>query len=159
MPMKKIKILENLINNNRKLTNTDIEIIYLTVALYMKSSLSKAELLLKISELTNQVEGLTQEALYEIKIFQRAFMEKFISDDDKLKGEIEKMISINALEAMREIFPEESKLEREEAMQIGEEKGIEKGIIEIARNMKELGDNFEEISKRTGLNIKEIEKL
>lgn len=157
--MKKIKILENLINNNRKLTNTDIEIIYLTVALYMKSSLSKAELLLKISELTNQVEGLTQEALYEIKIFQRAFMEKFISDDDKLKGEIEKMISINALEAMREIFPEESKLEREEAMQIGEEKGIEKGIIEIARNMKELGDNFEEISKRTGLNIKEIEKL
>ena len=32
----KIKILEEIINNNRKLTNTDIEIMYLTVALYNK---------------------------------------------------------------------------------------------------------------------------
>ena len=40
----KIKILEDIINNNRTLTNTDIEIIYLTVALFMKSKLSKSEL-------------------------------------------------------------------------------------------------------------------
>ena len=51
----KIKILEDIINSNRTLTNTDIEIIYLTVALFMKSKLSKSELLLKIAELTNHV--------------------------------------------------------------------------------------------------------
>ena len=55
VPDEKIKILEEIINNNKKLTNTDIEIIYLTVALFMKSKLSKSELLLKIAELTNHV--------------------------------------------------------------------------------------------------------
>ena len=59
----KIKILEEIINNNKKLTSTDIEIIYLTVALFMKSKLSKSELLLKIAELTNHVEGLSSEEL------------------------------------------------------------------------------------------------
>ncbi|MEE1156295.1 MAG: hypothetical protein U0K80_02655, partial [Methanobrevibacter sp.] len=90
----KIKILEEIINNNRKLTNTDIEIMYLTVALFMNSELSKSELLLKIAKLTNQVKGLSDEEIYEIKVFQKAFMKKFISDDDELKKEIEKMISI-----------------------------------------------------------------
>lgn len=171
----KIKILEEIIYNNKKLTNTDIEIIYLTVALYMKSNLSKSELLLKIAELTNEVQGLSKEELYEIKIFQTAFMKKFISDDDKLKGEIEKMISINSLEAMREIFPEESKQEREEAMQIGQENGIQigeqrgekrgekRGInlrnIEIVQNMKEQKYNLKEISNITGLTISEIKQI
>lgn len=67
----KIKILEDIINNNKKLTNTDIEIIYLTVALFMKSELSKSELLLKISELTNQIQGLSNEELYEINIYEK----------------------------------------------------------------------------------------
>ena len=98
----KIKILEDIINNNRTLTNTDIEIIYLTVALFMKSKLTKSELLLKISELTNQVPGLSDEELYEIKLFQKAFMKKFIPNDDKLKKEIEKMISLTDIEAMKE---------------------------------------------------------
>ena len=61
----KIKILEEIINNNRKLTNTDIEIMYLTVALFMNSELSKSELLLKIAKLTNQVKGLSDEEIYE----------------------------------------------------------------------------------------------
>ena len=39
----------------------------------MKSKLTKSELLLKISELTNQVPGLSDEELYEIKLFQKAF--------------------------------------------------------------------------------------
>ncbi|WP_407381392.1 hypothetical protein [Methanobrevibacter sp.] len=86
----KIKILEDAISNNRRLTNTDIEIIYLTVALFMKSELTKSELILKIAELTNQVQGLTNEELYEIKSFQKVFMKKFIAEDDKLKKEIEK---------------------------------------------------------------------
>ena len=98
----KIKILENIINSNRTLTNTDIEIIYLTVVLFMKSKLTKSELLLKISELTNQAPGLSDEELYEIKLFQKAFMKKFIPKDDKLKKEIEKMISLTDIEAMKE---------------------------------------------------------
>ena len=97
----KIKILENIINSNRTLTNTDIEIIYLTVVLFMKSKLTKSELLLKISELTNQAPGLSDEELYEIKLFQKAFMKKFIPKDDKLKKEIEKMISLTDIEAMK----------------------------------------------------------
>ena len=75
------------------------------MALFIKSELSKSELLLKISELTNQVQGLSNEELYEIKLFQKAFMKKFISNDDKLKEEIEKMISLTDMEAMKEIFP------------------------------------------------------
>ena len=43
-----------------EITNNNI---YLTVALFMKSKLSKSELLLKIAELTNHVEGLSSEEL------------------------------------------------------------------------------------------------
>ena len=68
----------------------------------MKSKLTKSELLLKISELTNQAPGLSDEELYEIKLFQKAFMKKFIPKDDKLKKEIEKMISLTDIEAMKE---------------------------------------------------------
>lgn len=159
----KIKILEDIINNNRTLTNTDIEIIYLTVALFMKSELSKSELLLKISELTNQVQGLSNEELYEIKLFQKAFMKKFISDDDKLKEEIEKMISLTDMEAMKEIFPKESLKIKKEGIEIGIEKGIEKGKLEekikTAENMKREKLNTLTIAKITGLSLKEIEKL
>ena len=35
----------------------------------MKSKLTKLELLLKIAELTNKVEGLTKEEIHEIMIF------------------------------------------------------------------------------------------
>ena len=154
----KIKILEDIINNNKKLTNTDIEIIYLTVALFMKSKLSKSQLLLKISELTNQVQGLSNEELYEIKLFQKAFMKKFIKDD-KLKKEIEKMISLTDIEAMKEIFPKESEQLGKEREQIGKEIGIEEGIIKTAENMKKEGMDSSIIAKVTGLSIDEIEKL
>ena len=159
----KIKILEDIINNNKKLTNTDIEIIYLTVALFMKSELSKSELLLKISELTNQIQGLSNEELYEIKLFQKAYMKKFISDDDELKEEIEKMISLSDIEAMKEIFPKESLKIKEEGIELGIEKGMEKGKseekIKTAEKMKKEKLDTTTIAKITGLSIKEIEKL
>ena len=167
----KIKILEDIINNNRTLTNTDIEIIYLTVALFMKSKLTKSELLLKISELTNQVPGLSDEELYEIKLFQKAFMKKFIPNDDKLKKEIEKMISLTDIEAMKEIFPKESEQlgkEREKiGIQKGREQGIQKGMekgklkekIKTAENMKKEDMDISIIAKITGLSLEEIEKL
>ena len=163
----KIKILEEIINNNRKLTNTDIEIMYLTVALFMNSELSKSELLLKIAKLTNQVKGLSDEEIYEIKVFQKAFMKKFISDDDELKKEIEKMIPIPDMEAMKQIFPKESEQLSKEKEKIGMEKGLKKGLekgkmeekIKTALNMKNEQMNTEMISKITGLNPEEIEKL
>ena len=168
---KKIKILEDIINSNRILTNTDIEIIYLTVALFMKSKLTKSELLLKISELTNQVPGLSDEELYEIKLFQKAFMKKFIPNDDKLKKEIEKMISLTDIEAMKEIFPKESEQlgkEREKiGIQKGRKQGMEKGMekgklkekIKTAENMKKEDMDISIIAKITGLSLEEIEKL
>ena len=171
----KIKILEEIINNNKKLTNTDIEIIYLTVALFMKSKLTKSELLLKIAKLTNQVEGLSNEEIHEIKVFQKAFMKKFISENDKLKKEIEKMISLDDMEAMKEIFPKESqkikqegiKIGKEEGIEIGMEKGKEEGIeigkeeekIKTAENMKKEQINTSIIVKITGLSPEDIEKL
>ena len=155
----KIKIMEDFIDNNRVLTSTDIEIIYLTVALYMKSKLTKSELLFKIADLTNRVEGLTDDELHEIKLFQKAFMKKFIPEEDKLRGELEKMISINALQVMRETFPEELRQEKEEARESGMEAGMEAGIFKTAKIMKDFGDDFDFISKRTGLSIEEIEKL
>ena len=155
----KIKILEDIINSNRTLTNTDIEIIYLTVALFMKSKLTKSELLLKIAKLTNQVEGLSNEEIHEIKVFQKAFMKKFISDDDELKKEIEKMISIPDMEAMKQIFPKESEQLSKEKEKIGMEKGKMEEKIKTALNMKNEQMNTEMISKITGLNPEEIEKL
>ena len=151
---KKIEILEDLIDNNKKLTNTDIEIIYLTVALYMRSKLTKSELLLKIAELTNKVEGLTDEEIYEIKIFQKAFMRKFIQDDDELKGEIDKMISVSDVELLKELFPKETS----DMMKEGIIKGVDIRSVEIARKLKGMLDS-ESISKCTGLSIEEIEKL
>ena len=136
---------------------------YLTVALFMNSELSKSELLLKIAKLTNQVKGLSDEEIYEIKVFQKAFMKKFISDDDELKKEIEKMISIPDIEAMKQIFPKESEQLSKEKEKIGMEKGLEKGKMEekikTALNMKNEQMNTEMISKITGLNPEEIEKL
>ena len=175
----KIKILEDIINSNRTLTNTDIEIIYLTVVLFMKSKLTKSELLLKISELTNQAPGLSDEELYEIKLFQKAFMKKFIPKDDKLKKEIEKMISLTDIEAMKEIFPKESEQlgkerekigiqkGREQGIQKGREQGIQKGReqgkleekIKTAENMKKEDIDTPIIAKITGLSLEEIEKL
>ena len=167
----KIKILENIINSNRTLTNTDIEIIYLTVVLFMKSKLTKSELLLKISELTNQAPGLSDEELYEIKLFQKAFMKKFIPKDDKLKKEIEKMISLTDIEAMKEIFPKESEQlgkerekigiqkRREQGIQKGREKGKLEEKIKTAENMKKEDIDTPIIAKITGLSLEEIEKL
>ena len=136
---------------------------YLIVALFMKSKRSKSELLLKIAKLTKQVKGLSDEEIYEIKVFQKAFMKKFISDDDELKKEIEKMISIPDMEAMKQIFPKESEQLSKEKEKIGMEKGLEKGKMEekikTALNMKNEQMNTEMISKITGLNPEEIEKL
>ena len=132
---------------------------YLTVALFMNSELSKSELLLKIAKLTNQVKGLSDEEIYEIKVFQKAFMKKFISDDDELKKEIEKMISIPDMEAMKQIFPKESEQLSKEKEKIGMEKGKMEEKIKTALNMKNEQMNTEIISKITGLNPEEIEKL
>ena len=129
----------------------------------MKSELSKSELLLKISELTNQIQGLSNEELYEIKLFQKAYIKKFISDDDELKEEIEKMISLSDIEAMKEIFPKESLKIKEEGIELGIEKGMEKGKseekIKTAEKMKKEKLDTTTIAKITGLSIKEIEKL
>ena len=133
----------------------------------MNSELSKSELLLKIAKLTNQVKGLSDEEIYEIKVFQKAFMKKFISDDDELKKEIEKMISIPDMEAMKQIFPKESEQLSKEKEKIGMEKWLKKGLekgkmeekIKTALNMKNEQMNTEMISKITGLNPEEIEKL
>jgi len=45
------------------------------------------------------------------------------------------------------------------AVQEAEEKGMEKGKLETARNLKVMGVSVEVISKGTGLSIEEIEKL
>ena len=76
-------------------------------------------MLLKISELTNNVEGLTKEEIHEIKIFQKAFAKKFISEDDELKGVIDKMISRSELELLKELFPEETR----DMINMGKKKG------------------------------------
>ena len=125
----------------------------------MKSKLTKSELFLKIVDLTNKVEGLTEEEIREIKIFQKAFMKKFISDDDELKGEIDKMISISELELLKELFPEEthSLIEDEKEKRI--EEGMEIRSVEIAKNMKNFGNDYEYISTITGLSLEDIEKL
>ena len=125
----------------------------------MKSKLTKSELLLKIAELTNQVEGLSDEEIQEIKIFQKAFMKKFIPDDDKLKKEMEKMISTEDIEVMKKLFPKESEQLVKEREKIAMEKGMEKGKIATAVNMKKEHMDTAIISKITGFNIKEIEKL
>ena len=129
----------------------------------MKSKLSKSELLLKIAELTNHVEGLSSEEIYEIKVFQKAFMEKFISDEDELREEIDKMISITAMKEMKQIFPKETQKIMKESEEKGIEKGIEKGMEkrnwELAKNMKKEDIDTLTISKITGLSLEEIEKL
>ena len=129
----------------------------------MKSKLTKSELLLKIADLTNKVEGLTEEEIREIKIFQKAFMKKFISDDDELKGEIDSMISISELELLKELFPEETRSlgekEREEGIKEGKEEGKEIRSVEIAKSMKNFGNDYGYISTITGLSLEDIEKL
>ncbi len=78
-------------------------------------------------------------------------MKKFIPEDDKLKKEIEKMISIEAMEAINKYFPKEITEIREE--------GREEERLEIAKSMKNLGYDIQEISRIININIKEIEKL
>lgn len=47
----------------------------------------------------------------------------------------------------------------EQGIEEGMERGMKKGLIKTAKNMKDLGDNILDISKRTGLSIEEIESL
>ena len=155
----KLKILEELIYNNKKITSTDVEIIYLTVALYMKTTLTKSELLLKLAKLTNEIQGLSEEDIYEIKLFQKAFMRKFIDENDKLKKEIDKMISLSDVELMKELFPKEAQDLENSGIEQGEKQGIEKGIEKVAKNMKKQGYKPTKISEITELDIKTIEKL
>ena len=73
------------------------------------------------------------------------------------------MISVEDTELMKELFPEELKHEqeiaREDGKEIGKEIGKNDRSVEIARSMKELGDKPLDISKRTGLNLQQIEEL
>ena len=90
-------------------------------------------------------------------------MKKFISENDKLKKEIEKMISLDDMEAMKEIFPKESQKIKQEGIKIGKEEGIEIGKeeekIKTAENMKKEQINTSIIVKITGLSPEDIEKL
>ncbi|OOQ56916.1 hypothetical protein [Mucilaginibacter pedocola] len=47
----------------------------------------------------------------------------------------------------------------QEAKAEGKEEGAHDKAVEIAREFKKLGINFEDIAKGTGLTIEEIEKL
>ena len=81
------------------------------------------------------------------------------------------MISIPDMEAMKQIFPKESEQLSKEKEKIGMEKGLKKGLekglekgkmeekIKTALNMKNEQMTTEMISKITGLNPEEIEKL
>ena len=93
------------------------------------------------------MEGLSKDELNEIKIFQKAFMKKFISDDDELKGEIDNMIGTSEVELIRALFPEGA----------ADERNV--GIMEVARNMKARHDDPSDISEVTGLSLEEIEEL
>ena len=92
-------------------------------------------------------------------------MKKFIPNDDKQKKEIEKMISLTDIEAMKKIFPKESQQLAKESEKIGREQGRNEGIgegkekIRIAVKMKKEQIDTALISKITGLDIEEIEML
>ena len=49
--------------------------------------------------------------------------------------------------------------QKQEGFREGMEKGIEKGKVEIARNLKNDGIPLDVIARNTGLSIEEIEKL
>ena len=171
----KIKILEDIINNNRKIASDDVEVMYLTYPLYMKSELSDAELLYKIADLTNQVKGLNEDELDAIKIFQKAFMVKYIPRDHELYEEIENMVSIEDIRLMEELFPdacerkyasvrnEGIEIGRKDGIEIGRKNGIEIGrkesVEDVAKEMIGLNYSFDEISRVTGLSIKRIGEL
>ena len=72
------------------------------------------------------------------------------------------MISISELELLKELFPEETRSlgekEREEGIKEGKEEGKEIRSVEIAKSMKNFGNDYGYISTITGLSLEDIEK-
>lgn len=121
----------------------------------MESSLTKSQFLLKISELSNQVEGITDKEISSIESFQELFLDRYVSDDDEFKPELERKLIQKEVDLLWELYPNGAR----ELWEIGVKEAREEVRIKAARNMKKLGDNVLDISKLTCLSIEEIEKL
>jgi predicted transposase/invertase (TIGR01784 family) len=81
---------------------------------------------------------------------------------DEIKmSETERKAYQRYLKSLRDIASEQhtKMVDAEEWMKKGEEKGMEKKGIEIARNLKQIGLAISDIVKATGLSEEEIEKL
>ena len=80
------------------------------------------------------------------------FMKQFSSNIDNLKY-------LDEQEALMKAFRTDAKIAEEKAAKAGLEKGETKKAIEIAKNAIAMDLKNEDISKITGLSVKEIENL
>ena len=84
---------------------------------------------------------------------------KIIKNDKTMEEAYDQMKSFRKNEYWGNDFFHPSKLIKEQAEDEGFEKGMEKGVVETAKNMIMLNLDVDTISKATGLSVEKIEQL
>jgi predicted transposase/invertase (TIGR01784 family) len=124
--------------------------------------------LIKVSKFGNKVKNKLDEWIYFLK--NSEVREDFTAQGlaqakeklDEIKmSETERKAYQRYLKSLRDIASQQHTLmvDAQEWMKKGEEVGMEKKGIEIARNLKQIGLAISDIAKVTGLSEEEIEKL
>ena len=110
--------------------------------------------------------GIKKNARFIIDLLEEFFINatsekeilKIIKNDKTMEEAYDQMKSFRKNEYWGNDFFHPSKLIKEQAEDEGFEKGMEKGVVETAKNMIMLNLDVDTISKATGLSVEKIEQ-
>ena len=114
-------------------------------------------------KLTKWVDFLTNPIDLEIKTIEDKDIEKARKTLDYISSSDEERLIIDKIVEGRNDYYSAKNIAREEGIEIGREEGLKEGLnkgkIEIAKNMLKKGYKIDDISELSGLSIKEVEDL
>lgn len=144
------------VKSNTKLTSFE-EITLMLICLIPKCE-NKGETLKKIYEILQKEELFDESKLEFIQAVIKLEIENLLTYEEQMNIEGEIEMTPQAEKIILQAIDEVNKKTLYNAKTEGMKEGIEKGMKKVAKNLKE-NLTPEEISKYTGLTIKEIEKL
>lgn len=144
---KRLYELKNKIDNKEKLTQTNrLDLIFIP---FMKSKNSIITQIREVIELTNRIDYINNKEKNNIKLSQYILINQHIKNP-KTKEKLKRMINME-----NSIFDDFF----DDAIEIGEKKGIKKEKENVAKNLIKLNLETEKISEATGLTTTQIEEL
>lgn len=134
--------IEEKVKNNKQLNEDDL--LFLKVGFITSTDEDTYQLLMKLTEITNKIQNITQNEINDMKIAHAIFAQHLLEKEQYEK--IMEMISMR-----KNVF--------EERYEKGREDGKEEEKKDIAKTLLENGTNPKEVSKITKLPLKTIQVL